>query len=73
MDEYLRDPTSAALIAAGITALYIHAKARLNDEGTLEMSAYAKPATLVAILVYFIISNGLGKRETISTEPFWTT
>ena len=73
MDEYLRDPTSAALIAAGITALYIHAKARLNDEGTLEMRASAKPATLVAILVYFIISNGLGKRETISTEPFWTT
>ena len=66
MDEYLRDPASAALIAA----LYIHGKARLNDEGTLSTSAYAKPAALVGILVYFIISNGLGKRETISTEPF---
>ena len=47
MDEYLRDPASAALIAAGLTALYIHGKARLNDEGTLSTSAYAKPAALV--------------------------
>lgn len=70
MDEYLRDPTSAAIIAGGITALYIHGKARLNNEGTLTTSAYAKPAALVAILVYFIISNGIGKRETISTDPF---
>lgn len=70
MDEYLRDPTWAALIAGAITALYIHGKARLNDEGTLPASAYTKPAILVAILVYFIISNGVGKRETISTEPF---
>ena len=70
MDEDLRDPASAALIASGLTALYIHGKARLNDEGTLSTSAYAKPAALVGILVYFIISNGLGKRETISTEPF---
>ena len=58
MDEYLRDPASAALIASGLTALYIHGKARLNDEGTLSTSAYAKPAALVGILVYFIISNG---------------
>ena len=73
MDEYFRDPGSAAIIAAGLTALYIHGKARLNDEGTLSTSAYAKPAALVAILVYFIISNGLGKRETISTDPFWVS
>ena len=59
MDEYFRDPGSAAIIAAGITALYIHGKARLNDEGTLSTSAYAKPAALVAILVYFVISNGV--------------
>ena len=70
MDEYLRDPTSAAMIAGAITALYIHGKARLNNEGTLTTSAYAKPAALVAILVYFIISNGVGKREAISTAPF---
>jgi|TARA_B100002019_G_scaffold129154_1_gene111121 hypothetical protein len=70
MDEYLREPGSAAIIAAGITAMYIHAKARLNDEGSLTTSSYAKPAALVGILVYFIVSNGLGKRETISTDPF---
>ena len=70
MDEYLREPASAALIAAGITAMYIHGKARLNDEGSLTTSSYAKPSALVGILVYFIISNGLGKRETISSDPF---
>lgn len=73
MDEYLREPASAALIAAGITAMYIHGKSRLNDEGTLSTSAYAKPAALVGILVYFIISNGVGKREAISSDPFWST
>jgi|TARA_Y100000356_G_C11249800_1_gene286353 hypothetical protein len=70
MDEYLREPASAAIIAAGITAMYIHAKARLNDEGSLTTSSYAKPAALVGILVYFVVSNGIGKRETISTDPF---
>jgi|TARA_R110000803_G_scaffold60047_1_gene119107 hypothetical protein len=70
MDEYLRDPTWAAIIGGAITALYIHGKARLNNEGTLTTSAYMKPAALVAILVYFIISNGVGKRESISTAPF---
>jgi|TARA_B110000305_G_C18833799_1_gene356971 hypothetical protein len=70
MDEYLREPGSAAIIAAGITAMYIHGKARLNDEGSLTTSSYAKPAALIGILVYFIVSNGLGKRETISTDPF---
>jgi hypothetical protein len=29
-----------------------------------------KPAALNAILVYFIVSSGLGAKETISTEPF---
>jgi hypothetical protein len=27
----------------------------------------------VGILVYFIVSNGIGKREVISTDPFWIT
>jgi hypothetical protein len=26
---------------------------------------------LNAILVFFIISNGVGKKESISTDPFW--
>ena len=69
-EDYLRDPAWAGIIAALITAGYIHFKARLNNEGKLPVSAYAKPAALNAILVFFIVTNGLGKKETISTEPF---
>jgi hypothetical protein len=61
---------SAALIAGAITAGYIHVKAQLNNEGKLELNKYTKPAVLNAILVYFIVANGLGQRETISSEPF---
>jgi hypothetical protein len=70
LSDYLRDPVSAALIAAGITAGYIHAKAQMNNEGKLELSKYTKPAVLNAILVFFIVSNGLGQKEAISSEPF---
>jgi hypothetical protein len=70
LSEYLRDPVSAALIAGVITAGYIHVKAQLNNEGKLELNKYTKPAVLNAILVYFIVANGLGQRETISSEPF---
>jgi hypothetical protein len=70
LSEYLRDPVSAALIAGAITAGYIHVKAQLNNEGKLELNKYTKPAVLNAILVFFIVSNGLGQRETISSEPF---
>ena len=70
LSEYLRDPMGAALFAAAITALYIHAKARLNNEGSLALAQYTKPASLVAILVYFIVSQGIGQREVISTDPF---
>ena len=69
-EDYLRDPTAAAMIAGLITAGYIHFKSKLNNEGKLPLSAYSKPAALVAILVFFIISNGIGKRESISSEPF---
>lgn len=70
LSDYLRDPVSAALIAGGITAGYIHLRAYLNNEGKLELNKYTKPAVLNAILVYFIVANGLGQREIISTEPF---
>lgn len=70
MEDYLRDPLWAALFAAAVTAGYIHAKAHINNEGKLPTSAYAKPSALVAILTYFIVSNGAAKRETISSEPF---
>ncbi len=70
LSDYLRDPMSAALVAGAITAGYIHVKAQLNNEGKLELNKYAKPAVLNAILVYFIVSNGIGQKEVISNEPF---
>ena len=70
LSDYLRDPINAALIAAALTAGYIHVKAQLNNEGKLELNKHAKPAALNAILVYFIVSNGIGQREAISNEPF---
>ncbi len=70
LSEQLRAPVSAALIEAGITATYINLKAYLNNEGKLELNKYTKPAVLNAILVFFIVSGGLGKKEAISTEPF---
>jgi len=70
LSEYLRDPVYAGLIAGMITAGYIHAKAYLNNEGKLEINQYAKPAVLVAILVYFIVVNGIGQKEIISDDPF---
>ena len=70
LSDYLRDPINAALIAAALTAGYIHVKAQLNNEGKLELNKYAKPAALNAILVFFIVSNGIGQREAISNETF---
>jgi hypothetical protein len=69
-EEYLRDPMSAGLFAAVCTAAYIHIKAKVNNEGQQPLNAYAKPAMLNFLMVYFIVSNGLGVKETISTEPF---
>lgn len=70
LSEALRDPMSAAVIAGLITAAYIHVKAKMNNEGALQTHQYTKPAVLVAILVYFIVSQGIGAKESISTEPF---
>jgi len=70
LSEYLRDPFSVATVSAAMTAVYIHIKAKLNNEGQLQLHAYTKPAVLNAILVYFIVSNGLALKEPISTEPF---
>lgn len=69
-EDYLRDPAWAGIIAGLITAGYIHFKAKINNEGKLPVSAYTKPAALIAILVFFIVTKGLGKKETISSEPF---
>jgi hypothetical protein len=60
----------AAIFAGVVTAGYIHAKNKINNEKPLVTSDYMKPAVLVAILVYFIINVGMGAKETISTDPF---
>ena len=70
ISDTLRDPLGAAAVAGLITAGYIHMKAKMNNEGKLELNKYTKPALLNAIMVYFIVSSGVGKRETISAEPF---
>lgn len=70
ISEHLREPLGAAIFGALATALYIHLKAKLNNEAQQPASTYAKPAALVFILVYFIVSNGSGAREKISVEPF---
>ena len=66
ISDTLRDPLGAAVVAGVITAGYIHVKAKMNNEGKLELNKYTKPA----IMVYFIIAGGVGKRETISVDPF---
>ena len=70
LSDYLRDPFSAALIGAAFSAGYIHLKELLNFDWNLQLAQFTKPAALYAILIYFIVSNGVGQRETISTDPF---
>jgi hypothetical protein len=69
ISEHLKDPMWAALFAAVVTAVYIHVKNQMNAGEKLSTSAYARPACLVALLVYFIVYSG-STREHISEEPF---
>jgi hypothetical protein len=66
----LKDPVTAAAIAAVITAVYIYIKNKLNNQTGLPNSTYFKPAALNAILVYFIVSYSGAKNEQIMTEPY---
>jgi hypothetical protein len=70
LSDYLRDPAWAALFAAAVTIAYIYAKAHMNNEGQPKTSTFAKPASLVALLTYFIVSQGVATRESIMTDPF---
>ena len=70
LTDYLRDPIYAAIIAAIIVGIYLNLKARLNKEPQLQTSEYVKPGLLVGLLVYFIVSNGTGVKERISSDPF---
>jgi hypothetical protein len=49
---------------------YVFIKAKMNNEGKLKNSDYFKPAFLVGILVYFIVSQGQGDSGPIMKEPF---
>jgi len=70
LTETLRDPVGAALVAAGLTIAYLYIKGQMNNEPKKELSYYMRPAVLNAVMVYFIVDNGVGQKETLSTEPF---
>jgi hypothetical protein len=70
MDQYFREPFSAAVIAAAVVVVYIYGKAKLNNDGKVKNSDYFKPAFLVGALVYFIVSQGQGDSGPILKEPF---
>lgn len=70
MDQYLREPTGAAVIAGAVTMAYIYGRAKMNNEGPIKNSEMMKPAFLVAILVYFIVSRGSETSETMTKEPY---
>lgn len=58
MYQYLRQPWSAALFAAAVTAFYRYITVNMNGKKELPNHVYLKPAALVAILVYFIVHFG---------------
>jgi len=68
--DNLRDPINASIFGAIATAGYMFMKAKLNNEPKPQMNEYTKPAILVAVLVYFIVSQGAAAKEVISVEPF---
>jgi len=50
--------------------VYIYGKNKMNGRAQVPNSEYTKPAFLVAILVYLIVSQGSAHRESVSLEPF---
>jgi len=69
MGQYCREPMSAAAIAAAIVVAYVYATSKMNNEKK-KNSDYFKPAFLVGILVYFIVSQGQGDSGPVLKEPF---
>ena len=70
MDQYLREPAGAAVIAGAVTMAYVYGRAKMNNEGPIKNSEMMKPAFLVALLVYFIVSRGSEAHETMTKEPY---
>ena len=70
-EEYLRDPMWAALFAAAVTTGYMMLKNHINNDTSQKpTSYYAKPSALVALLMYFVITQVTSTKEPILTEPF---
>jgi hypothetical protein len=70
MDQYFREPMSASVIAAAVVVAYVYLKSKMNNEEKLKNSDYFKPAFLVGLLVYFIVSQGQGDSGPVLKEPF---
>jgi len=70
MDQYFQEPTSAAIIAAAVTVGYVFIRSKMNGEQKIKNSEYFKPAFLVGLLVYFIVSQGQGSHGQVTKEPF---
>ena len=69
MEQYFREPISAAVIAMAAVVAYVYVKSKMNNE-QIKNSEYFKPGFLVAILVYFIVSQGQGSHESRLSEPY---
>jgi hypothetical protein len=61
---------SAAVIAAALAVGYVYLKSKLNNEEKLKNSDFFKPAFLVGVLVYFVVSQGQGDSGPVLKEPF---
>ena len=70
MEQYFQEPTSAAVIAAAVTMGYVFIRSKMNGAGKIKNSDYFKPAFLVGLLVYFIVSQGQGSHGQATKEPF---
>ncbi len=70
MEQYFQEPISAAIIAAAITMGYVFIRSKMNGDGKVKNSEYFKPAFLVGLLVYFIVSQGQGSHGQASKEPY---
>ena len=70
MEQYFQEPSSAAAIAATVTIGYIYISAKMNGDKKIKNSDYFKPAFLVALLVFMIVSQGQGSHGSVSKDPF---
>lgn len=70
MEHYFQEPASAAIIAAAVTMGYVFIRSKMNGNEKIKNSEYFKPAFLVGLLVYFIVSQGQGSHGQPTKEPF---